>query len=94
MTDSVKKLLSDSGFPGIKLLQFAFDSRDGGGDMYLPENYPENIKYGLEYALTVVKPDGEQINYSKEMMERYFQENENAKFELLFDSEEDAMRCV
>ena len=42
MTDSVKKLLSDSGFPGIKLLQFAFDSRDGGGDMYLPENYPEN----------------------------------------------------
>ena len=51
-----------------------------------PENYPENIRYGLEYALTVVKPDGEQINYSKEMMERYFQENENAKFELLFDS--------
>lgn len=42
MTDSVKKLLSDSGFPGIKLFQFAFDSRDGGGDMYLPENYPEN----------------------------------------------------
>ena len=59
-----------------------------------PENYPENIKYGLEYALTVVKPDGEQINYSKEMMERYFQENENAKFELLFDSEEDAMAHV
>ncbi len=42
MTDSVKKLLADSGFPGIKLFQFAFDSRDGGGDMYLPENYPEN----------------------------------------------------
>ena len=59
-----------------------------------PENYPENIRYGLEYALTVVKPDGEQINYSKEMMERYFQENENAKFELLFDSEEDAMSHV
>ena len=59
-----------------------------------PENYPENIKYGLEYALTVVKPDGEQINYSKEMMEKYFQENEYADFELLFDSEEDAMAHV
>ena len=59
-----------------------------------PDNYPENIKYGLEYALTVVKPDGEQINYSKEMMEKYFQENEYADFELLFDSEEDAMAHV
>lgn len=59
-----------------------------------PENYPENVKYGLEYALTVVKEDGEQINYSKEMMEKYFQENEYADFELLFDSEEDAMAHV
>ena len=59
-----------------------------------PENYPENIKYGLEYALTVVKEDGEQINYSKEMMETYFQENEYADFELLFDSEEEALAHV
>ena len=55
-----------------------------------PENYPEKIRYGLEYALTVETPDGEQTNYSKEMMEKYFQENENSNFELLFDSEEDA----
>ena len=27
-----------------------------------PENYPDTVKYGLEYALTIVKPDGEQIN--------------------------------
>lgn len=37
-----KKIIVRQRFPGIKLLQFAFDSRDGGGDMYLPENYPEN----------------------------------------------------
>lgn len=42
MTDSVIQLLQDSGFPGIKLLEFAFDSRDGGGSAYLPENYPAN----------------------------------------------------
>ena len=42
MTESVKKLLADSGFPGIKLLQFAFDSRDGGGASYFPEDYPPN----------------------------------------------------
>ena len=38
----MKKLLADSGFPGIKLLQFAFDSRDGGGASYFPEDYPPN----------------------------------------------------
>ncbi len=59
-----------------------------------PDNYPDNVKYGLEYALTVVKEDGEQINYSKEMMEAYFQENESSDFELLFDSEEDALAHV
>ena len=51
------------------------------------ENYPANVRIGLDYALTVVKPDGEQKNYSKEMMEEYFKQNESANFELLFDTE-------
>ena len=42
MTDAVKKLLADSGFPGMRLLEFGFDSRDGGGAYYLPHNYIEN----------------------------------------------------
>lgn len=42
LTDSVRELLSESGFPGMKVLEFAFDSRDGGGEAYLPENYPEH----------------------------------------------------
>lgn len=42
LTESVRQLLADSGFPGMKLLQFGFDSRDGGGEAYLPENYPEH----------------------------------------------------
>lgn len=28
LTDSVRKLLKDSGFPGMKVIQFAFDSRE------------------------------------------------------------------
>lgn len=58
------------------------------------ENYPSTIKYGLDYALTIVKEDGEQINYSKEMMEKYFQENEYSGFELLFDTKEDAQAHI
>ncbi|MEG0961636.1 MAG: 4-alpha-glucanotransferase [Lachnospiraceae bacterium] len=40
LTDSVRKMLKDSGYPGMKLLQFAFDSREEGD--YLPHNYNKN----------------------------------------------------
>ena len=34
---------ANSGFPGMKVLEFAFDSRDSGcANDYLPHNYPEN----------------------------------------------------
>ncbi len=43
VTDSVRRLVRDSGFPGMKVLEFAFDSRDTGSAAdYLPHNYPEN----------------------------------------------------
>ena len=37
LTESVHKLLEDSGFPGMKVIQFAFDSREGSD--YLPHTY-------------------------------------------------------
>lgn len=40
LTDSVKKLLADSTFPGMKILQFAFDSREESD--YLPYRYTQN----------------------------------------------------
>ena len=42
LTPAVHQLLADTGFPGMKVLQFAFDSRDGGGRAYQPHNYPAN----------------------------------------------------
>ena len=39
LTPSVRKLLKDSGYPGMKILEFAFDSRGGESD-YLPHRYP------------------------------------------------------
>lgn len=43
MTDSVRQLVKDSGFPNMKVLEFAFDSRDTGSrNDYLPHNYNEN----------------------------------------------------
>lgn len=43
VTDSVRQLVKDTGFPGMKVLEFAFDSRDSGSaNDYLPHNYIEN----------------------------------------------------
>lgn len=43
VTDSVRQLVKESGFPGMKVLEFAFDSRDSGcANDYLPHNYTEN----------------------------------------------------
>ena len=40
LTDGVRRLLYDSGFPGMKVIQFAFDSREESD--YLPHNYEKN----------------------------------------------------
>ena len=40
MTDDVRALLKECAYPGMKVLEFAFDSRDGGD--YRPHSYPTN----------------------------------------------------
>lgn len=43
MTDSVRRLLRESGFPGMKILQFGFETvEDGFSGEYLPHMYGEN----------------------------------------------------
>ena len=40
MSDTVRKLVRDSGFPGMKVLEFAFDDTENSD--YLPHKYTEN----------------------------------------------------
>ena len=43
MTNTVRKLVKDSGFPNMKVIQFGFDINDGGKtNDYLPHNYDRN----------------------------------------------------
>ena len=43
VTDSVRELVRETGFPGMKVLQFAFDARDTGSAAdYRTYNYPVN----------------------------------------------------
>ena len=40
LTPEVKAMLAESGYPGMKIMQFAFDSRESGN--YLPHTYPRS----------------------------------------------------
>ena len=43
VTDTVRQLVRDTGFPNMKVLEFAFDSRDSTGRWeYMPYNYDKN----------------------------------------------------
>src|SRR5699024_8868546 len=59
-----------------------------------PDNFPAGSQVELDYALTVKHANGEEENYSKEMLEQYFIENESSDFTLLFDSEESAQAHI
>ena len=58
-----------------------------------PSNFPDQTQYELDFALTVTDLEGNQVNYSKEMLQLYFQ-NEDPNFDLLFDSPEEGQTYV
>ena len=58
-----------------------------------PSNFPDQTQYELDFALTVTDPEGNQVNYRKEMLQLYFQ-NEDPNFDLLFDSPEEGQTYV
>ena len=57
-------------------------------------NYPAGTTYALDFALTIADEEGNQTNYSKEMLRLYFQDTENPEFSLLFESPEEGMKYV
>lgn len=59
-----------------------------------PENYPENVKWYLTYALTIYDENEEKHNFSKENMMSWFKEHKDKNFNLIFSSQEDAYEAV
>ncbi len=63
-----------------------------------PENFPNGTQYTMDWALSVQKSDGETVNYSKEMLQKYYQENlpaeQGAAFDLNFDSAEEGQMYI
>lgn len=74
LTETVKQLVKDSGFPGMKVLEFAFDCRDASGTEYLTHNYETNcVAYtGTHDNDTIIgwsqDASQEDIEYAKEYL--------------------------
>ncbi len=72
LTPDVHKLRDDSGFPGMKVLEFAFDT--DGSNEYLPHNYVANtVCYtgthdNMPLAQWFAEVDGETTGYALEYM--------------------------
>ncbi len=63
-------------------------------DVYADEeNYPANTKWYLNYDLSIEKANGDVENHSSEMFKAYFKES-NAKFNMLYDSQDDAYAAI
>lgn len=74
LTPRVKKLLKDSGYPGMKILQFGFDGDEKNG--YLPTNVPKNsvIYTGTHDNQTLVGWHSQAREDEKEFCYKYLAE--------------------
>ncbi len=54
------------------------------------ENYPASSKWQLEYNLSITKANGDVEHHSSEMYRKYFRENGQKSFNLLYSTHEDA----
>lgn len=59
-----------------------------------PDNFPEGVEIGLDWALTLKHSDGSTTNYSREMLQKYFRDQGDESFDLNFGSQEEAQAAV
>ena len=57
------------------------------------ENYPPNVKWYLNYELTIQKSNGEMENHSTEMYRSYYKEQDR-NFNLIYNSKEEAEAAI
>ena len=87
MTDSVRQLLRDSRFPGMKVMEFAFDRRDENCIDYLPHNYIRNcVAYtGTHDNDTILgwfeEADSADTGYAREYL--YISEGESLNWSMM-----------
>ena len=94
LTDTVKQLLKDTGYPGMKLLQFGFDSREESD--YLPHNYTRNcVVYTGTHDNNTIQGWYDELNEAdRQMALAYLNNAHTPREELHWDYIALAMRSV
>lgn len=94
LTPSVKQLLEDTAYPGMKILQFAFDSREESD--YLPHNYSRNcVVYTGTHDNNTIKGWYKEISeVDKDMSIDYLNNKNTEEDEIHWDFICSAMRSV
>lgn len=87
--DSVKELLKDSGFPGMRVFQFGFNPEHNDNE-HLPHHYPENsVAYtGTHDNATIIQWYREADPQSRVMAKRYIRKSLFERTNMAF------IRCV
>ena len=94
LTESVIKLVKDTGYPGMKVLQFAFDSREESD--YLPHNYEHNcvVYTGTHDNNTILGWLDEMAPEDRLLAERYLNNRYTRKEDMPWDFIRLAMASV
>lgn len=94
LTDSVRQLVKDTGYPGMKVLQFAFDSREESD--YLPHNYEHNcvVYTGTHDNNTILGWLDEMAPEDRLLAERYLNNRYTRKEDMPWDFIRLAMASV
>ena len=85
LTEGVREMLRESGYPGMKVLEFAFDSREESD--YLPHNYPRNcvVYTGTHDNNTLAGWYQEMAPADREFSVRYMNNGKSAPEEIPWD---------
>lgn len=85
LTDSVRQLLKDTGYPGMKILEFAFDNSECSS--YLPQFYDSNcvVYTGTHDNNTLIGWYDEMSDEEKNFTERYLNNKGHNKKEVTRD---------
>ncbi len=60
-------------------------------DVFADEtNFPENVKWYLNYELTIEKSNGDKENHSTEMFRSYWKENRSSSYNLIYGTQDEA----
>lgn len=88
-TESFLQLMEDAGYPGMKILEYAFNNRDGEKSPYIPYNYEKNcVAYTGTHDNNTIQgwlkdTKQEDVEFAKEFMHSFSNNPETVHWDMI-----------